>query len=257
MTDIDTDDPRRIDGRVTLITGAGSGIGRATAGLFATEGAIVIATDRDLPSVESLAEAAPGRISARPLDVTRPDQINAVVAEIAEEHGRLDVLVNNAGVALGADIGAEGFPEAWDRSLDIMLQGPMRMVHASIALLRTSTAGRIVTISSTEGVGGSAHASPYAAAKHGVIGLTRSLAVELGPESITVNAVCPGPVHTGITSPIPDEMKTKFARRRVPLRRYAEPEEIAHAVLHLALPASSYITGHALLVDGGMTIKNN
>ena len=90
-----------------------------------------------------------------------------------------------------------------------------------------------------------------------MIGLTRSLAVELGESGITVNAVCPGPIHTGITSAIPEEMKAKFARRTVPVRRYGEPEEIAHGILHLALPASSYITGHALLVDGGMTIKNN
>ena len=114
-----------------------------------------------------------------------------------------------------------------------------------------------MNVSSTEGVGGSPSTSAYTAAKHGVVGLTRALAVELGETGITVNAVGPGPIDTGMTAGIPEEAKVKFARRRVPDRRYAEPEEVAHGILHLALPASSYITGHLLMVDGGMTVKNN
>jgi 3-oxoacyl-[acyl-carrier protein] reductase len=99
--------------------------------------------------------------------------------------------------------------------------------------------------------------SPYVAAKHGVIGLTRALAVELGPAGVTVNAVCPGPIRTGMTAGIPDEAKEKFARRKVPLRRYGEPEEVAHATLSLCLPASSYMSGAVLVVDGGMTAKDD
>lgn len=252
--------PERIEGRsnagrVVVITGAGSGIGRAAAELFALDGAIVYATDRYVGGVEEL--AATHRVTARPVDVTSKDDIDALVDEIERDHGRLDVLVNNAGFALPAVIGTDDYLDAWTNSIDGMLAGPMRTIHAMLPLLRRSDAARIVNVSSTEGVGGSAGNSPYTAAKHGVIGLTRSLAVELGPEAITVNAVCPGPVRTGITAGIPDEMKDKFARRRVPLRRYGEPIEIAHAIVHLSLPASSYITGHALLVDGGMTIKNN
>src|SRR5690606_32043264 len=102
--------------------------------------------------------------------------------------------------------------------------------------------GRIVNVSSTEGIGGSAHLSPYTASKHGVIGLSRSLAVELAPRGVTVNVVCPGAIHTGMTSEIPDEAKGTFARRRVPMRRYGDPEEVAHAVLSLCLPAMSYCT---------------
>ena len=105
-------------------------------------------------------------------------------------------------------------------------------------------------------MGATKFGSPYTAAKTGVVGLTRSLAVELGPEAITVNCVCPGPINTGMTAAIPDEQKAIFARRRVALKRYAEPEEVAHATLSLALPAAQYITGVVLPVDGGMTIKN-
>lgn len=247
MSSIDAGNARSIAGRVVLITGAGSGIGRATAELFAAEGATVIATDRD-------PDAAAGVVG---LDVTNTDDIDRMVDSIGDDHGRLDVLVNNAGLAVGAAIGTPEYEAAWRSAIAVMLDGPMKMIHRCLPLIRASDAGRIVNVSSTEGVGGSANTSPYTAAKHGVIGLTRALAVELGPEQITVNAVCPGPIHTGITEVIPDEMKEKFARRRVPLKRYGQPIEIAHAILHLALPASSYITGHALLVDGGMTIKNN
>ncbi|MEM9517438.1 MAG: SDR family oxidoreductase [Actinomycetota bacterium] len=245
-------DPRDTTGRIVLVTGAASGIGKATAELFDAHGAIVIATDRD-----EITGLDGERTVTRHLDVTSDDDVGTVIAELGETHGRLDVLVNNAGLAIPAPIDDENYPASWDRSLDVMLAGPMRLIRATLPLLRNSDAPRIVNVSSTEGVGGSAHNSPYTAAKHGLIGLTKSLAVELGDEGITVNAVCPGPVRTGITAGIPDEMKDKFARRRVPLRRYAEPVEIAHGIFHLALPASSYITGHALLVDGGMTIKNN
>ena len=99
-------------------------------------------------------------------------------------------------------------------------------------------------------------ASPYTASKHGVVGLTRALAVELGSQGVTVNCVCPGPIRTGMTAPIPDDAKRKFARRRVPLRRYGEPEEVAHATLSLVLPASSFINGAVLVVDGGLLVQN-
>jgi 3-oxoacyl-[acyl-carrier protein] reductase len=113
-----------------------------------------------------------------------------------------------------------------------------------------------VNIASTEGIGATAGATAYTAAKHAVIGLTRSLAVELGRTGVTVNAVCPGPINTGMTAPIPDDMKVRFARRRVPARRYGEPEEVAHATLGLVLPAMSFVNGAVLVVDGGLTVQN-
>ena len=251
---------RSVAGHVVLITGAGSGIGRATAHLFADEGARVAVTDLDADLVGTVVDeitAAGLEAKGWKLDVTDPVAIDAVVGQVADWGGRLDILVNNAGVSFGRPIDDPDFEDAWHLSIDVMLTAQMRLIRVALPRLREAGAGRIVNVSSTEGVGGSAHTAGYTAAKHGVIGLTRSLAVELGETCITVNAVCPGPIHTGMTSAIPDEAKVKFARRRVPVRRYGEPEEIAHGILHLALPASGYITGHALLVDGGMTIKNN
>ena len=126
----------------------------------------------------------------------------------------------------------------------------------SLPWLRKAEHPRIVNIASTEGLGATKYGSPYTAAKTGVIGLTRSLAVELGGEGITVNCICPGPIHTGMTQGIPDEAKQEFARRRVALKRYADPEEVAHMTLSLVLPAAGFTTGVALPVDGGLTIRN-
>ncbi len=251
---------RSVAGHRVLVTGAGSGIGRATAHLFADEGATVAVTDVEGDRADAVAAeitAVGGVATARALDVADGAAVEKVVAEAAEVMGGLDVLVNNAGIPAGVPIDDPSYGEVWGRALDVMLTGMTRTVRAAMPHLRASAAGRIVNVSSTEGVGGSPSTSPYTAAKHGVVGLTRALAVELGEAGITVNAVGPGPIDTGMTAAIPDEAKVKFARRRVPVRRYAEPEEVAHGILHLALPASSYITGHLLMVDGGMTVKNN
>jgi 3-oxoacyl-[acyl-carrier protein] reductase len=127
------------------------------------------------------------------------------------------------------------------------------MVRACLPDLLRNREGRIVNIASTEGLGAQPFLSPYTVSKHGVVGLTRSLAVELGVQGVTVNCICPGAIDTGMTAPIPQDAKDTFARRRVPLRRYGEPEEIAQMVLSLALPAASYVNGAILPVDGGLT----
>ena len=251
---------RSVEGRVALVTGAASGMGRATAHLFADEGARVAVTDLDPDAIASVVDEiseAGGQAHGWVLDVADAEAIPAVVAEITSLWGALDILVNNAGVAIGGAIDGDDYESGWQRALDILLTAHMRLVRAALPWLERTGEGRIINIASSEALGAQRFTSPYTTAKHGVVGLTRALAVELGSRGVTVNAVSPGPIHTGMTAVIPEEAKGKFARRRVPLRRYGLPEEVAHATLSLALPAASFINGVVLPVDGGMTIKND
>ncbi|MBW2425183.1 MAG: SDR family oxidoreductase [Deltaproteobacteria bacterium] len=251
---------RSIEGKVALVTGAASGMGRATARLLADEGAKVAVTDLRLETVGTVVDeirAAGGSAEGWVLDVADPGQIEAVVEEIAERLGGLDILVNNAGIAVGSSVDADDYEVHWQRAMDVLLTAHVRLIRAALPLLERSGEGRVVNIASVEGLGGSANTSPYTAAKHGVVGLTRSLACDLGPRGIAVNCICPWPILTCMTQVIPEAAREKFARRRVPLRRYGTPEEVAHMTLSLVLPAASYVTGAAIAVDGGMTIKNN
>ncbi|MGH3557843.1 MAG: SDR family NAD(P)-dependent oxidoreductase [Mycobacterium sp.] len=250
---------RSVAGKVVLVTGAASGMGRATAHLLADEGAVVGVVDRDADGLAQVAgeiRGAGGRVHAVVADIGTADGPRSVIGEVRESLGALDGLVNNAGVSIPVSIDGDDFEDAWATTMAINLTTYTRFVRAALPDLRREGTGRIVNVASTEGLGATAGIAPYTTAKHGVIGLTRSLAVELGPIGVTVNCVCPGPINTGMTAAIPDEQKAVFARRRTALRRYGEPEEVAHATLSLLLPAASYITGAVLVVDGGLTIRN-
>jgi len=250
---------RSVKGLTVLVTGAASGMGRATARVFAAEGANVAVADVSVEGVKAVAgeiTASGGTAKAWMLDVSDPTAIERAIPEMAAHFGGLDIIVNNAGISVRVAIDDPGYEEAWAKGIAVMLTAHPRIIRAALPFLRKSKSPRIVNIASTEALGATALHSPYSAAKGGVASLTRSLAVELGREGITVNCICPGPIRTAITDRIPEEHKTIYAKRRTALGRYGDPEEVAHMTLSLCLPAASFLTGAVIPVDGGLMARN-
>jgi 3-oxoacyl-[acyl-carrier protein] reductase len=250
---------RSVKGLTVLVTGAASGMGRATALVFAADGANVAVTDISAEATQAVADeivASGGAAKAWTLDVSDRYNITAVVDDVAAHFGGLDIVVNNAGISVRVAIDDDNYDETWAKGLAVMLTAHQRIIRAALPYLRKSKSPRIVNIASTEALGATALHSPYSAAKAGVVGLTRSLAVELGRDGITVNCICPGPILTGMTSRIAAEHKAIYAKRRTALGRYGDPEEVAHMTLSLCLPAASFLTGAVIPVDGGLMARN-
>ncbi len=242
-----------------MVTGAASGMGRAIARLLADEGARVGLLDRTSGGVGLVADEiteAGGSAIGVAANVADRDAVASAIAQIRDAFGPIDILVNNAGVSIPAPIDGPDYADAWSTTLAVNLEAHTHTVRSCLPDLVRNGDGRVVNIASTEGLGATPGLTPYTASKHGVIGVTRGLAVELGRQGVTVNCIAPGPISTGMTAAIPDDAKATFARRRVPLGRYGDPEEVAHAVLGLVLPASSFINGAVLVVDGGLTAQN-
>ncbi|MGJ4926932.1 SDR family NAD(P)-dependent oxidoreductase [Bradyrhizobium sp. HKCCYLS2038] len=250
---------RSVRGLTVLVTGAASGMGRATARVFADEGAQVAVTDLDESGAQAVANeitGAGGVARAWRLDLADREAISSVVNAAAAHFGGLDIVVNNAGISVRVAIDDDAYDDAWAKGLTVMLTAQQRVIRAALPHLLRSSSPRIVNIASTEALGATALHSAYSAAKAGVTGLTRSLAVELGRHGITVNCICPGPITTAMTARIPDEQKAIYARRRTALGRYGDPAEVAHMTLSLCLPAASFITGAVIPVDGGLMARN-
>jgi 3-oxoacyl-[acyl-carrier protein] reductase len=250
---------RSVKGLTVLVTGAASGMGRATALVFGAEGANVAVTDITAEGTLAVAKeitASGGTAKAWTLNVADREAITDVVNDVAAHFGGLDIVINNAGISVRVAIDDDSYDEAWTKGLTVMLTAHPRIIRAALPYLRRSKSPRIVNIASTEALGATALHSPYSAAKAGVTGLTRSLAVELGRDGITVNCICPGPIRTAITDRISEEHKTIYARRRTALGRYGDPEEVAHMTLSLCLPAASFLTGAVIPVDGGLMARN-
>ena len=252
----------KLDNKVALVTGAARGIGRAIANALAANGARVVFTDIAGSELDGAVAACPGgNAKAAAMNVTDPGEVEAVVAGVVREFGRLDILVNNAGINTSAHrVNIDEFPLAeWEKILAVDLTGVFNVTRAGAAPMIRQNAGRIINIASVMGLLGARLQCAFTAAKAGVINLTRSTALELAPHGILVNCVAPGSTLTDATKGLfysEDALMKERAERmlsHVPLGRPGTPEEIAHAVLFLAAPESSYITGQILSVDGGWT----
>jgi len=257
----------RLKDRVAIITGSASGIGRAIADRFASEGALIVVADMNEAGIETTVreiEAAGGRAAGYPVDVTKRDQLKTFMATVAERHRRIDILINNAGVTRYRPF-LEAGDDDWDIVLGVDLKGVFYCVQAAAPFMIRQEYGKIVNISSSLGTGTSPHgtagspggSSAYASAKAGVITLTKTLARELGSHNINVNCVAPGTFLTPLTGATrsPEEVEEHLeARKRMNvMNRLGTLEELANAVLFLASDEASFICGHTLFVDGGRT----
>jgi 3-oxoacyl-[acyl-carrier protein] reductase len=240
------------EGRVALITGASRGIGRAIAMRLASGGATVVAAaraDNAAATAAAIVDAG-GRADAIALDVTDADAVAAAVAGVIERHGRIDILVNNAGITRD-QLMLRMKRDDWDAVIATNLTAAFTTVQAVLRPMVKQRSGRIISVSSVVGQAGNAGQANYAASKAGLIGLTKSLALEVASRNITVNAVTPGLIDTDMTRAISKVAHDEWAAR-IPMQRLGAPEDVAGAVAFLASDEASYITGHVLAVNGGM-----
>ena len=235
----------RLQNKICIITGAAQGIGAATAARFAAEGAIVIGCDR---RTEFMSEA----IERHAVDVTDRVSVDMMVAAVLEKHGRIDVLVNNAGITKDARLVKMTLAQ-FDAVIDVNLRGVFHCAQAVAPVMIEQGSGVILNASSVVGIYGNFGQTNYAASKFGVIGFTKTWSRELGPKGIRVNAVAPGFVETPILSTIPDKVLDHM-REQVPLGRLGKPEDIANVYAFLASDEASYINGAVIEVSGGMTV---
>ena len=240
-----------LDGEIALVTGASRGIGRAAAARLAQNGALVIGTATTEPGAAGITEHLKDfGGSGVVLDVTNDDSISALFGQLKEASRTPGIVVNNAGITRDNLLVRMGSDE-WDDVIDTNLSALFRISRACARAMMKARKGRIINITSVVGATGNAGQANYAAAKAGIMGFTRALARELGPRGITVNAIAPGFIDTDMTRALGDEARDQLLAQ-IPLKRLGEPEEIADAIVFLAGPMASYITGTTLHVNGGM-----
>lgn len=252
----------RVKNKVVLITGAGSGIGREAAMMLATHGAKVVVTDVDEKGGNETVEQIIKVLAENPdnqgdafflkLDTSNREQTRQVAKEVIEKYGEIDVLVNNAGIIQDALV-TKMSEEQWDRVLDVDLKGPFNMIQSVVDTMIEHKIGEIINVSSVVGVYGNIGQANYSAAKAGLIGLTKTLAKELGKKGIRVNAVAPGFIQTHMTASLPEKVLDSM-REKTPLKRLGLPADVAYAIMFLASDEANFINGIVLPVDGGLVI---
>jgi gluconate 5-dehydrogenase len=248
-----------LKGRVAMVTGAAQGLGAAMAESLARAGAHVVLNDRNAEKLITRCGALSAKghsVSGVPFDVTDTPAVEASVRAVAKEHGRLDILVNNAGIAVFNRIENHTVAD-WERVIAINLTALYALAREAAVPMALGGYGRIINVASVMGTIARAGIISYVAAKHGVVGLTKALAAELGSKNINSNAIAPGYFLTEINKAVQDDKAFfNLVNSRTPLHRWGDPSELAGPVLFLASPASSFVNGHTLLVDGGMCATN-
>lgn len=252
----------RLEGKVAVITGAASGIGRATAVLFAREGARVVFGDIDDVGADEtlrLVGQAGGEARFIHCDVRRSDDVHRLVDAAVAAYGQLDVMMNNVGVNFYGRV-HETSEEDWAACLDLNLGGVYRGMHAAIPHMLAARRGSVINIASNQGLVAFNGFAAYAAAKGAIVQLTRQASLDYAPDNIRVNCICPGAVRTPMNPALMDpsiDGGERLARSssRIPMLRIGEPEEVAYAALYLASDESAWVTGHILVIDGGVTVK--
>lgn len=242
-----------IEPRIAIVTGASRGIGRAIAVRLGADGRVVVLVSRSADTLEEVRleiEEAGGAAEARPCDIADSDALAGLVEDVANTHGRLDILVNNAGITRDGLL-LRMSDEDFDRVIQVNLRSAFVACRAAARPMMRGRFGRIINISSVTGIVGNPGQANYAAAKAGLIGLTKSLAKELGSKGITANVVAPGFVETSMVEAMTPQLREQVTRA-LPVRRFGQPEEIAHAVSFIASDLSGYLTGQVLIIDGGM-----
>lgn len=245
----------RLTDKVAIVTGAGSGIGKGIAEKFAAEGAIVIVTDLNGEAAQTVAEQLGGTASAYAVDVTDRATIDAMVEGVLAEHGRIDVLVNNAGWDVGKPF-VETDADLWSKVIAINYVGTLNTCHAVLPVMAQQNSGSIVNLSSDAGRVGSSGEAVYAGAKAGVVGFSKTIAREHARNQINVNVVCPGPTDTALFASMGgDNPKLREGlTRAIPFRRLGTPQDVANAVAFFASDEAAFITGQTLSVSGGLTM---
>ncbi len=242
----------QLDGKTVLVSGGSSGIGEACVRLFRESGADLYFTAKNSLENAAKIENETGAHCIK-CDISKEKECEKLVKKVVSSSGKIDVLVNNAGIYMGSSLGSAGYLEAWRETMNVNLDSCVFLSHFAVPFMKEAGGGKIVNISSIHALEGTRDASPYHSSKSGMDGLTRSLAVELAPFNIQVNSVNPGAIRTPIWGNSEDHMRQ--IAEMVPARRFGKPEEIAYATLFLSSQFANYITGHSLVVDGGTLVN--